>query len=244
MSSAVTQDELNAAFEGLDFDLSTRYGEVLNVLFVTMCFSGGMPILIPFAAVTFMMNYVVDKFDFARVSKLPPWYSNDLAYASASLVAYSAVGHLLFAVWANSFYRIDEDPLVASIIGDFLYSLCDAWEASAPKPLHNLFGAVTSMRTVARRALQKNTAWYTLVLVVLTFALISRAIARVARTVLAELAPGTFARGMRKSEGNPPFELAVQGEQLVGPKTYSIKEDPRYEAAFRKIVWEADDGNI
>ena len=100
-----------------------------------------------------MMNYVVDKFDFARVSKLPPWYSNDLAYASASLVAYSAVGHLLFAVWANSFYRIDEDPLVASIIGDFLYSLCDAWEASAPKPLHNLFGAVTSMRTVARRAL-------------------------------------------------------------------------------------------
>jgi hypothetical protein len=244
MSSAVTQDELNAAFEGLDFDLSTRYGEVLNVLFVTMCFSGGMPILIPFAAVTFMMNYVVDKFDFARVSKLPPWYSNDLAYASASLVAYSAVGHLLFAVWANSFYRIDEDPLVASIIGDFLYSLCDAWEASAPKPLHNLFGAVTSMRTVARRALQKNTAWYTLVLVVLTFALISRAIARVARTVLAELAPGTFARGMRKSEGNPPFELAVQGEQLVGPKTYSIKEDPQYEAAFRKIVWEADDGNI
>jgi hypothetical protein len=62
--------------------------------------------------------------------------------------------------------------------------------------------------------------------------------------VLAELAPGTFARGLRKAEGNPPFELAVQGEQLVGPKTYSIKEDPQYEAAFRKIVWEADDGNI
>jgi len=244
MSSAVTQDELNAAFEGLDFDLSTRYGEVLNVLFVTMCFSGGMPLLVPFAAVTFLMNYIIDKFDFARVSKVPPWYSNDLAYASASLVAYSAVGHLLFAVWANSFYRVEEDPLVASIIGDILYSFCDAWEKSAPKPLHNLFGTVTSMRTVARRALQKNTAWYTLILVVLTFVLICRTIAGVARTVLAELAPGTFARGLRKAEGNPPFELAVQGEQLVGPKTYSIKEDPQYEAAFRKIVWEADDGNI
>jgi hypothetical protein len=223
VTTAVTQDELNAAFEGYDFDISTRYGEVLNVLFVTMVFSGGMPSLIPFAAVSFMMNYVIDKFDFARCSKLPPWYSNDLAEASANLVAYSAVGHLLFAVWANSFYRIEPDKLVSSIIGDVLYGLCDAWQANAPAPLNDLFGTVSDMREVARRALQKNTAWYTMILSVLSFALICRTIARVSRTVLAELFPGTFARGLRKPEGNPPFELAVQGEQLVGPNTYSIK---------------------
>ena len=244
VSSAVTQDELNTAFEGYEFDLSTRYGEVLNVLFVTMVFSGGMPILIPFAAITFMMNYVIDKFDFARCSKVPPWYSNDLAEASAALVAYSAVGHLMFAVWANSYYRIEEDPLVSSILGGVLYSLCDAWQASAPKPLNDLFGTVSDMREVARRALQKNTAWYTMILFLLSFALICRTIVSVSRTVLAELFPGTFARGLRKAEDNPPFDLAVQGEQLVGPKTYSIKEDPKYEAAFRKIVWETEDNDV
>ena len=44
--------------------------------------------------------------------------------------------------------------------------------------------------------------------------------------------------------GNLLFDRAVRGELLVGPKTCSVEEDPRREAAFRRIVREADDGNV
>ena len=69
-----------------------------------------------------------------------------------------------------------------------------------------------------------------------------RSVRELARAALAEVAPQRFAKGARTAEGNPPFDLAVQGEQLVGATTYSIKHTPQYEAAFRKVVWEADDG--
>ena len=44
---AVTQRQMNEAFEGTDFKLSLRYGEILNIVFVTCTFSAGMPVLIP-----------------------------------------------------------------------------------------------------------------------------------------------------------------------------------------------------
>ena len=34
------------------------------------------------------------------------------------------------------------------------------------------------------------------------------------------------------------------GEQLVGAKTYSIKNLPEYEAAFRKVVWQPDEHKL
>ena len=238
---AVTQDQLNRAFEGPDFDLSTRYGEVLNILFLTMTFGAGMPLLVPLAAFAFNSAYAVDKFDFARVSRVPPWYSTALGEGAAEIVAYAAVGHLLFAVWANSYYRVDPDPLVTGLIGGALEGFASFWKA-LPEPIDTLFGAVPDASEVARRALQKNTAFYTLTLFVLLVVLVFRSVRELARAALAEVAPQRFAKGARTAEGNPPFDLAVQGEQLVGATTYSIKHTPQYEAAFRKVVWEADDG--
>jgi len=243
LGSAVTQDQLNKAFEGMDFDLSTRYGEVMNVLFVTMTFGAGMPLLVPLAAFAFTLAYKVDMFDFTRASKVPPWYSTTLGEGAAEVLAYAAVGHLLFAVWANSYYRMEADPLVYAVIGPAVEAFCAAW-GSLPEPLGSLFGAVPNTSEVARRALQKNTAFYTLTLFVLLVTLVCRALAAAARSVLAEVAPQTFARGARTAEGNPPFELAIMGEQLVGAKTYSIKNLPEYEAAFRKVVWQPDEHKL
>jgi hypothetical protein len=126
-SSAVTQRQLNQAYEGAEFAMSVRYGEILNIVFVTMTFCSGVPVLVPFAFFSFLVHYTVDKFDFLRVSKLPPSFSTTLAEGAAEVLAYAAIGHLLFAMWANSFYRMDADPFVYGLVGAYLERFAEMW---------------------------------------------------------------------------------------------------------------------
>ena len=66
--NAVTQDQLNKAFEGMEFNLAINYGELLNILFVTLTFSPGLPILVPLTSFAYMVRYGFDKYEFAPVS--------------------------------------------------------------------------------------------------------------------------------------------------------------------------------
>ena len=238
----MTQRQLNEAYEGAEFVLSVRYGEILNIIFVTMTFSAGLPVLVPLAAFSFFQHYMTDKFDFLRVSKLPPSYSTTLAEGAAEVVAYAAIGHLLFAVWANSYYRMDPDPFVYGLIGAYVEKFCQMW-ASAPPPLNTFFGAVPDTSEVARRLMQRNTAWATLTLCVVVAVLVLRAVSSAIRTGLAAALPAIFSRA-RVAEGNPSFDVAVSGRQLAGLTTYCVKELPEYAPAYIKVEWEQDDGTL
>lgn len=237
---AVTQRQLNEAYEGAEFVMSVRYGEILNIVFVTMTFSAGLPVLVPLAAVSFLQHYLTDKFDFLRVSKLPPSYSTTLAQGAAEVVAYAAIGHLLFAVWANSYHRMDPDPFVHGLVGAYLEKFCEMW-ARAPPPVDTLFGAVPDTAEVARRLTQRNTAWATLTLVVVVAVLVLRAVAGWIRMALPAVLPAVFSNG-RVAEGNPSFDVAVAGRQLAGLTTYCVKEIPEYAPAYIKVEWEQEDG--
>jgi len=52
---------MNKAFVGDPFDLSERYAQVLMVVFVTLLYSGGMPLLLPLCALSLWVHYGVDK---------------------------------------------------------------------------------------------------------------------------------------------------------------------------------------
>lgn len=241
-TKALTQRQLNEAYEGAEFVLSTRYGEILNIIFVTLTFSAGLPILVPLAALSFAQHYLIDKFEFLRVSKLPPRYSTALAQGAAELMVYACIGHLLFALWANSHYRMDPEPFVSSVLGTYVEQFAKMWK-QAPTPINNLFGAVPDTAEVARRVLQRNTAWATLALCMVIVFVVIRAVAGVIRAVLAVLLPSVFLR-TRTAEGNPSFDVAVAGRQLAGPSTYCVRELPEYAPAYVKVEWEQDDGRM
>lgn len=241
--NAVTQDQLNKAFEGAEFNLAVNYGEILNILFVTLTFSPGLPILVPLASIAYMVRYGFDKFEFARVSKMPPWYSTILGMGVAHLMAYACLGYLVLAIWANSYYTMPPDPTVEALIGGALYSFCDAWE-SFPEPFGSVFGTMSNPSEMARRALQKNTAIYTLTLFVVVMILFFRGLFAFVKGILVELYPAYFQTDKRVAEGNPTFDLAIAGSQLLGARTYSIRDAPQYQAAFERIVWELDDGKL
>ena len=52
-----------------------RYSDMMNILFVTFTFSSSMPILLPFAAIYFGLQYAIDKFCLLRLYRTPPTYS-------------------------------------------------------------------------------------------------------------------------------------------------------------------------
>ena len=97
---------------------------------------------------------------------------------------------------------------------------------------------------MARRALQKNTAIYTMTLFVIVVILFLRGLFSTIRSILAEIYPAYFQTDKRQAEGNPTFDLAIAGAQLLGARTYSIRDAPQYQAAFERIVWEQDDGKL
>ena len=238
---AVTQRELNQAYEGADFNLAVKYGEALNILFISMTFCAGLPILIPLGAVSFAVMYYVEKFDFLRVSRLPPRYGRALGRATVDVVAFAMIGHLGFAVWANSFYRMEPSAFINGIIGVPLETLCSVW-GSLPAPLGNLFGLISDTSEVARRGLQKNVGWYTLLLFVYLAILVLRGIFALVTLALRETFPSTFAK-WREPEDNPPFEIAVETRRMLGPTSYNLKDMPEYSAAYTKVAWEME-GNV
>ena len=138
--------------QGPDFVLAVRYGEILNILFVTITFSAGLPILVPMAGFSFAVQYYVDKFDFMRVSGLPRYGGGTaMAEGAAGIIAYACIWHLPFAIWANSFYRMEEDKYVSGLVGVYVEELRGIWDSTVPAPFNTFFGAVPDTAEVARR---------------------------------------------------------------------------------------------
>lgn len=61
------------------FLLSTRFPVVLNTVFVTLAYAGGLPILIPIGFLSLVMSYWVDKVTLLRLYAKPPYMEEDLA---------------------------------------------------------------------------------------------------------------------------------------------------------------------
>ena len=94
-----TQEGLNALCEPDVFSLAERVGEGLAHLFVTMLFSAGLPILVPFLAIYLSLGRLTDKFLLLRCSRRPPLYDETLTRVSLAVAPYAVLLHTAFAAW-------------------------------------------------------------------------------------------------------------------------------------------------
>jgi len=53
---------MNALYEGLPFEIETRYPLILNTVFSTLLYSSGLPALIPLALFSLVISFLVDKY--------------------------------------------------------------------------------------------------------------------------------------------------------------------------------------
>ena len=98
---AVTQRQMNMSYSGRVFKLEYRYPTLLNVVFVSMLYSAGMPVLYPIGAVTFTIMYFTDKVALLRLYNRPPKYKASLARLASGAIPVAVVLHLAFAVWMH-----------------------------------------------------------------------------------------------------------------------------------------------
>lgn len=100
--SCVTQRELNELYHGEPFELAPRYAAVQNTIFVTLFYSGAMPVLLPLAILSFFFTYWFDRAALFHLHSTPPKFDDRLAEQSAKIMPYAIIGHCLISIWAYS----------------------------------------------------------------------------------------------------------------------------------------------
>ena len=53
--------------------------QLLNILFCTLMFSGGLPLLLPCVSIIFGITYWAEKWELLKLSRVPSPYAGDLA---------------------------------------------------------------------------------------------------------------------------------------------------------------------
>lgn len=115
-----TQKEINAAFTGPEFDIATRYSQILNVVFSSMLYSGGIPLLNATCCATMFALYWTDKFLVLRHYSRPPRYSQELNDRFLAILPLAAILHSGFSLYMLGTEDIFPERFYTE--GGFLYS--------------------------------------------------------------------------------------------------------------------------
>ncbi|EQC32603.1 hypothetical protein SDRG_09917 [Saprolegnia diclina VS20] len=105
-----TQRDLEALYRGPEFDLATRYSQIINTIFITLLFSSGMPLMLLIGLFSIIITYWTDKFTFLRVVRSPPQYDGRIATVVGSMLPYAILLHMLFGIWMYSNTNIFQSP--------------------------------------------------------------------------------------------------------------------------------------
>ena len=103
---AATQRALNALYEGVEFPLSERYAQLMQMVFTGMVFSGGMPCLLPVAAMFCFIAYYEGKYTILRASRMPPSYDETMAKIFWSVMPACAAIKILLSTWMFSYEHV------------------------------------------------------------------------------------------------------------------------------------------
>ncbi|CBJ32340.1 conserved unknown protein [Ectocarpus siliculosus] len=97
--SVATQAQMNSLYKPPKFDMESRYAFLLQVLGVSLLYSGGIPILYLFASFSFATNFVVDKFWIIKLAQQPPMYTAALAKMFVGVLPIALLVHMSTACY-------------------------------------------------------------------------------------------------------------------------------------------------
>eukprot|EP00397_Hematodinium_sp_SG-2012_P007512 GEMP01007558.1.p1 GENE.GEMP01007558.1~~GEMP01007558.1.p1 ORF type:complete len:891 (+),score=214.45 GEMP01007558.1:172-2844(+) len=113
---AQTQLDLNTLYTWPDFRLAVRLAGLLNVMFCTMMYSAGLPLLTITATLTFFLVFFCDKFLLLRASRMPPAYDHSILLVFTKLFPLGCLLHSMFAIYMfGNPWLFPSDPLVEAL---------------------------------------------------------------------------------------------------------------------------------
>ena len=108
--------KLKAPFE---FTLSEYYVLILNLIFCTLTFAAGIPILIVLCFFAFLFAYICLKFSFVKFSEPPAFLKPLVVQVITKILPLAVIIHLAFAIviYGNQYHSITYEELVLFKIG-------------------------------------------------------------------------------------------------------------------------------
>ena len=94
-----TQRDINKAFRGPEFEIATRYSQILNVIFTSFLYSSGIPLLNLTCCCTMFVLYWTDKCLVLNHYSKPPRYSATFNKQFISMLPLAAILHCGFSLW-------------------------------------------------------------------------------------------------------------------------------------------------
>ena len=79
-----------------------KYSALLTIIFVTMTFGFGIPILFPIAAMSILILYLVEKTMLYYAYRLPPMYDERLSQSVLKTLYWAPIYYLAFGYWMAS----------------------------------------------------------------------------------------------------------------------------------------------
>ena len=86
-------------YSGPEFQLHYRFSALLNVVFVTLLYGTGMPLLFIFAVLTFLGTNIMDRILLAKFYQQPPNFDISLSKKVNGVLPIAGILHLLMGYW-------------------------------------------------------------------------------------------------------------------------------------------------
>lgn len=121
--SRKSQYELNQLYTGPDFEISTRTSQILNVIFTSYLYSGGIPLLNCTCLLFLILIYYTDKFLVLRHFRSPPSYDHSLYMSAIKLLPLAVILHSCLSLYMygnQDIFRVSnpKNTTLSYIFGD------------------------------------------------------------------------------------------------------------------------------
>jgi len=93
-------------YSGADYVIHFKYAGVLNIVYITMMYGVGMPILFPIGAFNFFNQWMVERLIVAYQVRLPPALDDKLTKNCIQMLYWSPILLLFNGYWMLSNHQI------------------------------------------------------------------------------------------------------------------------------------------
>jgi len=104
--NSFSQGALNEIYTNPDFNLALRFAQTLNVIFMIVMYSPGLPFLNFVGAGYCFVSFWVDKIALLRYATKPPQYDEGLVKSGLKILPYAALLHVMLGLWTFANQRI------------------------------------------------------------------------------------------------------------------------------------------
>jgi hypothetical protein len=102
----LTQDELNASIIGPNFNFALNYSQLLTIIFTALTFSTGIPLLYPIACVNIGLFYLLEKYFFVKMYKIPPHFNVTVGNRVTFFIPLALCLHICMSIWMLSNHKL------------------------------------------------------------------------------------------------------------------------------------------